>query len=261
MNLRTVVVDDEMPARNRLRKFLSEEPGLEIVAECASGPEAIQCIQRQQPDLVFLDVQMPEVNGLEVARALPAEHFPAIVFVTAFDRHAVEAFEVRAMDYLLKPFSRMRLQESLRRVRERLQTSASAQAVQTIPKEPSTQNNPPHLNRFAIKDGNQTIFVRTQDVDYIEAAANYVVLCTPNGNHVLRESLRNLESVLSPAMFFRISRSIIVNMDRIKAIRVVAPGDCLVVLEGERELEMTRGLKEVQERLLYSSIHSSPDPL
>jgi two-component system LytT family response regulator len=259
MNLRTLVVDDEMPARNRLRNFLESEPGVEIIGECENGPAAIEGIVRDRPDLVFLDVQMPEVNGLEVARALPAEHFPAIVFITAHDRHAVDAFAVQALDYLLKPFSRERLQEALRRARLRLQGPARARADQFQAVTRLAENTSPWLNRFAVKEGNQTLFVKTEEVDYIEAAANYAVLCTPNGNHVLRETLRNLEASLSPARFVRISRSIIVNVERIKAIRLVMPGEWLVILHGDRQLQMTRGLKEVQQRLQYPSLRPVPE--
>lgn len=250
MNIRTVVVDDEPLARNRLRRYLAQEPDVEIVGECTNGPEAIECIRQQQPHAVFLDLHMPQLDGLQVARALPAESLPAIVFVTAHDQHAVEAFEVQAADYLLKPFTRARLQQAVRRLRQRLQASGPATPPPpTAPPEP----RPSWLNRFAVKDGNQTLFIRTEDVNYIEAAANYLVLCTPGGNHVMRETLRNLESSLSPAQFLRISRSIIVNLDRVKAIRSGSPGDCQVVLEGGQEFLITRGMKEVQNRLQYST--------
>jgi two-component system, LytTR family, response regulator len=253
MNLRTILVDDEAPARNRLRKFLTQEPGVQIVGEYDNGPEAIACIRREQPDLVFLDVQMPEINGLEVVRALPVGSMPAIIFVTAHDRHAVEAFEVQAMDYLLKPFTRVRLQEAVQRVRQRLQAPPRIRNAGVATLTRLVEGSSRCLNRFAVKDGNQTIFVKTHDVDYIEAAANYIVLCTSKGNYVLRETLSNMEASLSPAMFFRISRSIIVNMDRVKAIRLGMPGEWLVVLQSDRELQMTRGLREVQERLQYSA--------
>ncbi|MEJ0089763.1 MAG: LytTR family DNA-binding domain-containing protein [Limisphaerales bacterium] len=259
MNLRTLVVDDETLARNRLRKFLEQEPGVEVIGECENGPEAIECIRRDRPGLVFLDVQMPEINGLDVVRALPAEHLPAIIFVTAHDRHAVEAFAVEALDYLLKPFSRERLQAALRRARIRLQDAPQMQAGQMKTATRLVENNSSWLTRFVVKEGNQMLFVKTQEVDYIEAAANYAVLCTPKGNHVLRETLRNLEASLSPALFVRISRSIIVNVERIKAIRLVLPGEWQVILHGDRELQMTRGLKEVQERLQYSTGRPSPE--
>jgi two-component system LytT family response regulator len=255
MSLRVVLVDDEPLARSRLRRFLAQEPDVEIIGECANGPEAVGVIRQQRPDLVFLDLHMPQLDGLEVVRALPAGNLPAIVFVTAHDEHALEAFEVEATDYLLKPVTRARLQEAVRRVRQRLQSPPRTRAA---PAGPSAAS---YLNRFAVKDGNQTLFIKAQDVDYIEAAANYVVLCTPDGNHVLRETLRNLETSLAPAMFLRISRSIMVNLDRIKAIRSGGPGDWQVVLESGREFAMTRGLKEAQERLQYSAVRSAPPGL
>lgn len=251
MSIRTVVVDDEPLARNRLRRFLAQEPDVEIIGECGNGPDAIECIRQRLPDLVFLDLHMPQLSGFDVVRALPAEDAPIIVFVTAHDQHALEAFEVRATDYLLKPFTRARLQEAVRRVRQRLQAASGQRSVP-----PAAANAQPaqHLNRFAVKEGNQTLFVKAQDVTYIEAAANYVVLCTSTGNHILRETLRNLEVSLSPASFLRISRSIIVNLDRIKAIRTEATGEWSVVLQCGREFVMTRGLKEVQERLQYAAV-------
>jgi two-component system LytT family response regulator len=253
MSIRAVVVDDEPLARSRLRRLLAQEPDVEIVGECDNGPAAIDCIRQQEPDVVFLDLHMPQVGGLEVARALPAESLPAIVFVTAHDQHAVEAFAVQATDYLLKPLTRARLQEAVRRVRERLRAPARTRASHSAATDPPS----PCLNRFAVKDGNQTLFIKTRDVDYIEAAANYAVLCTPAGNHVLRETLRNLEASLSPASFLRISRSIIVNLDRVSAIRSDLSGEWQVVLQSGRELLMTRGWKEVQERLQYAAYHSS----
>jgi len=259
MTIRAVLVDDEALARNRLRKLLVQEPDVEIIGECASGPEAITCLREHQPDLVFLDVHMPQFNGLDVVRALPAGYLPAIVFVTAHDRYAVEAFKVEALDYLLKPFDRARLQEAVRRVRQRLQTLAGARAGQLAPSGKAVEGNPRWLNRFAVKDGNQTLFVKTQDVDYIEAAANYAVLCTQNTNYVLRETLRNLEASLSPELFLRVSRSIIINLNRIKAIRSVGPGEWFVVLQNDRELLMTRGLKDVLKRLQYSNVRPTAE--
>ena len=250
MRIRTLVVDDEPPARNRLRKLLAQEPDVDIIGECDNGSEAIARIRQEQPDVVFLDLHMPQCSGFEVVRALPSESLPAIVFVTAHDQHAVEAFEVEATDYLLKPFTRARLQAAVRRVRQRLEAPAPTRASHP----PAAETPLPCLNRFAVKDGNQTLFVKTYDVDYIEAAANYVVLCTPSGNHILRETLRNLEASLSPASFLRISRSVIVNLDRVSAIRSGAPGVCQVVLHGGREFLMTRGWREVQERLQYAAV-------
>jgi two-component system LytT family response regulator len=253
MSLRVVVVDDEPLARNRLRRLLEEEPDLEIIGECDNGQGAIGCIRQQSPDLVFLDLHMPQGGGLEVVRALPEAELPAIVFVTAHDQHAVEAFEIQATDYLLKPVTRRRLQEAVRRVRQRLPARTPAREGAPAARAAAAEPPPPRLTRFAVKDGNQTRFVKIQDVDYLEAAANYVVLCTPKGNHILRDTLRNLEASLPPASFLRISRAVIVNLDRISAIRSGLPGEWQVVLQDGREILMTRGWKEVQARLQYSA--------
>lgn len=250
MNIRTVVVDDESPARARLKKFLAEEPDLEIIGECADGRTAVDFILHQHPDLVFLDVQMPQFSGFDVVRTLPPERQPAIVFVTAHDQYAVEAFETQAVDYLLKPFDRMRLQEAVRRVRLRLQPATPVAAGQSLP----ADNRSVRLTRLAVKDGNQTHFIKIQDVDCIEAAANYVVLCTQHGNYVLRETMQHLETSLPPELFLRISRAVIINLERIKSIRSYLPGEHVIVLQKGREFPMTRGLKEVRKRLQYANI-------
>lgn len=254
MNIRTLVVDDETLARARLQKFLAEEQDLEIIGECADGRTAVDFILRYHPDLVFLDVQMPQFSGFDVVRTLPPEKRPAVIFVTAHDRYAVEAFETQAMDYLLKPFDRLRLHEAVRRVRLRLQQPMPVHAGQSANQTLRGDNKPGRLTRLAVKDGNQTHFIKVQDVDYIEAAANYVVLCTQNGNYVLRETMHHLETSLSPELFLRISRAVIINLERIKSIRSDYPGEYVIVLQKGREFPMTRGLKEVRERLQYASL-------
>lgn len=251
MILNTLIVDDEALARNRLRKFLAQEPNLNIVGECANGPEAVAFIRQRQPDLVFLDVQMPEVSGFDVIRALDADTLPAIVFVTAHDRHAVKAFEVSATDYLLKPFTQERLKESLRRVRERLQAPPAAGETSDASPE-AAKRNPAYLRRFAVKEQGQVVFIKIEDVDYVESASNYAVLHTQNGNHVLRETISNLENSLPPELFVRISRAILVNLERVKAIRGGGQNDWMVILRDDRQLAMTRGFHQVQERLQYS---------
>jgi len=253
MTIRAVVVDDEPLARSRLRKFLALEPDVEIVGECDNGHEAIGCIQQQAPDVVFLDLHMPQCGGLEVVRALQAEGLPAMIFVTAHAQHAVEAFEVQAADYLLKPFTQARLQEAVRRVRQRLLVPGQKLTSPSTLPIASAELPLGRRTRFAVKDANQTLFVRIQDVDYIEAAANYVVLCTSKGNHILRDTLRNLEASLPAESFLRISRSVIVNLDHISAIRSGAADEWEVVLHNGRKLLMTRGWKEAQQRLQYSA--------
>jgi len=255
VSIRTVVVDDEALARSRLRKFLLQEPGVEIIGECANGPEAIALVGSQATDLLFLDVQMPEVSGFDVLTALPPERVPLVIFVTAHDQHAISAFEVRALDYLLKPFTQARLQEAVRRARRQLESQATAEAhakLMDLLKAPPSGGVP--LSRIAVKNGPQTLFVRLEDLDFIEAAANYSVLHARGGNHVLRETLTSLENRLPPSRFLRISRSTIVSLDRVKAIQAGPKGEHLVLLQDGRQLVMTRGIQEAQKRLQYPGV-------
>lgn len=253
MKIRVAIIDDELLARKRMRKLLSSEPEVEVIGECENGPAAIEFVQAEHPDLIFLDVQMPEVSGFDVLRALPREQLPIVVFVTAHDQHAVEAFQVHALDYLLKPISHERLHESVARalklVVARDATGVSERLMEML-KTPKSE--PAYLNRFAIKNGDRTVFVRVEDVDYIESASNYVVLHTRNENHVVRDTLVNLENTLPPKSFLRISRSVIVNVQRVKELQPGLEGEHTIVLQGGKQLIMTRGLREVQERLQYS---------
>jgi two-component system, LytTR family, response regulator len=253
MSIRALIVDDENLARKRIRKLLAPEADIEIIGECADGPQAIRCICEQRPDLVFLDVQMPEVTGFDVLRALPPQAWPEVIFVTAHDSHALEAFEVQAVDYLLKPFTQARLHEAVRRVVQRVQTRASAaidhQLVELLNASPA---RPPRLQRMAVRTGSRTVLVKVEDIDYFESAANYVVAHTSTENHVLRKPLAHLEAELPPRRFVRISRSTIVNINRIKEFRPGPEGESLIVLHDGKELAMTRGVREVQELLLYS---------
>jgi two-component system LytT family response regulator len=250
--MRCLIVDDEALARGRIRKLLAPESDVVVVGECADGPQAIAAIREQKPDLVFLDVQMPEVSGFDVLRALPEQAWPAIIFVTAHDQHAIQAFEVHALDYLLKPFSQARLQTAVQRAREHFQgretASLNRQLAQWLRTSPS---EPAHIGRIPVKTGNQTLFIRIEDIDYIESASNYAVVRARGENHVLRETLTNLEGKLPEHSFLRISRSIIVNLERVKGIQSAPRGEYLVLLQDGRQLLLTRGLQEIQEKLQY----------
>jgi two-component system LytT family response regulator len=253
MKIRVLIVDDEALARERVQKMLASETEFEIAGECGNGSDAIAFIQKEQPDLVLLDVQMPEVNGFDVLRALPPGKLPAVIFITAYDQHAVEAFEVSALDYLLKPFKRARFQEALRRAAQHLQARDSAGVNrQLIEWLKVTAPSTAYLNRIAVKTDDRTIFVKVEDIEYVESASNYAVLCTRTGNHVLRETLTNLEAKLLPKMFLRISRSVIVNLKAVKELQPGWQGEHVIILHGGKQLTMTRGLREVQERLQYS---------
>lgn len=252
MKIRTLIVDDEPLARARIRKMLGEAADVEIIGECENGPEAIAFIQKHQPNLAFLDVQMPEVSGFDVLRALPSEQWPAVIFVTAHDHHALEAFEVHALDYLLKPFKEARFQAALERARKHLQARDVATLNQSLQSllgtaKPEAQ----YPSRLAVKSGERTTFVKVEDVDYIEAAANYVILHTGTQNHIVRETLTNLEIRLSPKTFLRVNRSAMVNLDRVKEVKPALRGEHVIVLKSGKEIALTRGVREVQQRLEF----------
>lgn len=246
-------MDDEPLARERIRSMLRAEPDVEIVRECGNGPEAVEAINTLKPDLVFLDVQMPGMDGFEVLRNSDKERLPIVVFVTAYDQHAVKAFEVHALDYLLKPFKPSRFQATLQRVRELL---ANRQARQTSKGllELLDQMKPERsfLGRLAVKNGERTIFVRSADIDYVESAGNYIVVHAGKENHVVRETLTALEEQLDPKTFARISRSMLVNVEQIKELLPMFKGEHVVVLRNGKQLPMTRGVRELEELLKFS---------
>ncbi len=253
MKIHALIVDDEALARGRIRNALADEADLEIIGECANGPEAIEFMRNRRPDLIFLDVQMPEVSGFDVLRALPLGAIPAVIFVTAHEQHAIHAFEVHALDYLLKPFTQARLKDALARARQQVEAQTGA-ATKRQPEEMAKmlQEVPAWLSRIAIKTGDRTIFIKVADIDYIESASNYVVISTQAKNHILRETMSHLEAELPPKLFLRISRSIIVNLDRVRELQPGVRGEHVIILQNNTRLIMTRGLREVQERLQYS---------
>jgi two-component system, LytTR family, response regulator len=249
MKIRAMIVDDEPLARKRIHLFLRDEPDVEMVRECVNGAEAIDQIGRLNPDLIFLDVQMPEVSGFDVLRALPVNHWPLVIFVTAYNQHALEAFEVHALDYLLKPFKLVRFRQALQRARQTLGAKDGNGQNQRFQEWLLAQEETVYPNRLTVKSGEHTAFVEVNDVDCIEAAGNYAILHAGATNHILRETLANLEAKLSPKRFLRVSRSAIVNLDRIKAVQPATRGEHVVVLKNGRELTLTRGVREVQQRL------------
>ena len=256
MKIRALIVDDEALARARLRKLLAQQPDLEIAGESSDGPAAIRFIREHAPNLVFLDVQMPEVSGFDVLRALPADKWPAVIFVTAHDQHAVEAFEVHALDYLLKPFTQARLQQAVQHARRHLELGDLGAVRRQMLEWLKSSEPGQHVSRLAVKTGSQTLFVKVEDVAYIESAANYAVVHARGENHVLRETLTSLESRLPPRVFVRISRSIIVNLEHIKSVQSGPNSEYVIVLQDGRQLALTRGLHEVQERLQYPEVRA-----
>lgn len=252
MKIRALIVDDESLARARVKKMLADEPEVEVAGECASGAEAINSIQEHRPDLVFLDVQMPEVSGFDVLRALPPEDWPAVIFVTAHDQHALEAFEVHALDYLLKPFKEARFRAALQRVRQHLQSRDVAALNQRLQDWlGASKPEPAYPSHLAVKSGERTGFVKLSEVDFIEAAANYAILHVGAQNHILRETLTNLEAKLSPKVFLRVNRSAIVNLNCVKEVQPTGRGEHIVVLKNGKELSLTCGVREIQQRLAF----------
>ncbi len=253
MTIRALIVDDEPLARERIQSLLRAEKDIEVLRVCANGEEAVAAIKELRPDLVFLDVQMPGLGGFEVLRALGKEPLPLIIFVTAYDQHALKAFEVHALDYLLKPFKQARFAETVGRAREALANRrASAASKGLLELLGSTGTEREFITRIAVKNGERTVFVKTAQIDYLESAGNYVVLHAGKENHVVRETLTALEEKLDPKKFIRINRSTIVNTDQIKELQPLFKGEHVVVLHNGKQLSLTRGVREIEELLKFS---------
>ena len=241
MKARTLIVDDEQLARERLRQLLSKQPEIELIGECADGREAIAAIQKQSPDLIFLDIQMPELDGFAVLEAINAEPMPVIVFVTAHDKFALRAFEVHAVDYLLKPFDRERFESALRRALEQVKHRADparSEAQAAVLTEMQAPAKP--LERLAIKSGGRIVVVKAADIAWIQSAHNYVEIHEDKQSHLLRETISAIETRLAPDKFVRISRSVIVNVDRVKELEPLFHGEYTVTLQNGQRLTLSR---------------------
>ncbi len=246
MKIRTLIIDDEPLARERIRALLEKEADIEVLAECANGLEALRVIQSARPDLLFMDVQMPELDGFEVLEHLAHETIPAIIFVTAYDQYALRAFEVHALDYLLKPFDRERFEKALQRARQQLQRENAGdlhQRLQLLLEE--LQRDRKYLERLVVKSSGRVFFLKVEEIDWIEAAANYVRLQVGRESHLLRETIKGLEAKLDPAKFLRLSRSTIVNVDRIKELQPWSNnGEYAVLLKSGARLTSSRSYRE-----------------
>jgi two-component system LytT family response regulator len=254
MRIRTLIIDDEPLARERVRTLLRDEAGVEVLGECANGNEAVAAIKKLSPELIFLDVQMPGLGGFDVLRALGREHVPLVIFVTAYDQHALKAFEVHALDYLLKPFKQARFKQTVQRARETIASRQSGVIPQNLLDLLGQAAKPvvERLTRIPVKTNDRVLFVKTDQIHYIEAAGNYLVLHTAKENHVVRETLTALEEKLDPKQFLRINRSTLVNLEQIKELQPLFKGEHAVVLANGKQLTMTRGIREVQEVLKFS---------
>lgn len=253
MKIRTLIVDDEPLARQRVRLLLDEEPDAEVVGESGDGFEALDQIQSAKPDLVFLDVQMPDMDGFAVLRQIPPAQLPSVIFTTAYDQHALSAFEANALDYLLKPFKPSRFKESFQRARDLIASKQAAQAARgllaLLGQKPAAPTS--YLTRLAVKTPGKITFVDLDQVQAIEAAGKYAVVHVGKENHVLRETMSSLESHLPPQQFLRISRSVIVNIAQIQELQAMFKGESLVVLRNGKRYPTTRPIREIQETLEF----------
>lgn len=242
--IRVAIVDDESPARRKLAGFIRQEPDMQIAGEAGSGREALEMLRAIGPDVVFLDIQMPQMNGFDVIAALE-EPIPVVVFVTAYDEYAVKAFEVNAIDYLLKPFDRSRFLTCLTRVREHLECKPGRDLQSRMEKllaEMTSRRE--YLTRLMVKHRGRVIFLRAAEIDRIEASGNYVELHAGTNSYLLRETLNSLGARLDPAQFARVHRSTIVNVDRIREIQPWSHNDYLIVLKDGTEIRMSRRYRD-----------------
>ena len=253
MALRILIVDDEPLARDTVRLLLEVQDDVEIVGEAKDGSEAVTMIESLKPDLVFLDIQMPGLNGFEVVETIGAENMPIVIFATAYDEYALKAFEASALDYLLKPYDDDRFEEALSKARRRVeeqrigQVSSELISLLASQKAQPVESKPAGLEevrdrseRILIKERESVFFVKTENIDWIEAAKDYVVIHVGQKKHLLRESMTRMEKRLDPNQFVRIHRSSIVNIDRIKELKSYFHGDYIVYLVDGSELKLSR---------------------
>ena len=249
--IRTVIVDDESLARERISNMLAADPLIEIIAECANGQDAIEAIQLHSPDLVFLDVEMPGVDGFAVLEALSPGRIPTIIFVTAYDQYAVRAFEVYALDYLLKPFDQERFDKALERAKSQISNHRSdALNERILSALEEIKTRPVHLERLVIKMNGHVFFIKAEEIDWLEAEGNYVRLHAGKESYLLRDTITALESQLDPKRFIRVHRSAIVNIDRITELQPWFHGEYRIILGEGVQLTLSRTYREKLHDLL-----------
>jgi len=236
--IRAIIVDDEELARQVIRELLAPHPEIEIVAECANGFEAVKVATEAKPDLIFLDIQMPKLDGFEVLELIGTDS--AIVFVTAYDSYAIRAFEVHAVDYLLKPFSAERFEAALERAKERLDSKAPSAAVPATELAASARPPAQYLERIPVRDGAQVFIIPVSKLDFAEAQDDYVALCTEGKKHLKQQPISSLEAALDPSRFLRIHRSYIVNLERVAKVEPYGKDSHVAVLRNGVQLPVSR---------------------
>jgi two-component system LytT family response regulator len=255
--IRALIVDDEALARERIRTLLEDDAEVEIAGERADGRDALAAIKAEAPDLLFLDVQMPEMNGFDVLAALAAEdvRLPVVIFVTAYDQYALNAFDVHALDYLLKPFDRERFQKALQRAKAQIEHERKGElGQQLLSLLADLKPEPKTLERLVIKASGRVFFLRADEIDWIESAGNYVRLHVGRDAHLLRETMNILEAKLNPAKFLRVHRSSIVNVERIKELHPLFRGEYVIVLRDGTRLTSGRAYRNKLQELLENPL-------
>jgi two-component system, LytTR family, response regulator len=253
--IRTLIVDDEPLAREGIRMRLNHAPDIEVIGECSNGRAAVSAILRDLPDLVFLDVQMPRLDGFGVIAAIGARQMPEVIFVTAYDEHALRAFEVHALDYLLKPVDGARFLEALDRARNRIRGSqweAIGDQLRALVEGLKVEKK--YLDRLSIKAGGRISFIAVDEIDWIEAADNYIIVHAGRDTHLLHTTMKGLEDRLDPGRFIRIHRSTIVNLQRVKELHPMFHGEYRIILKDGTELATGRSYREKLKCLLDNSL-------
>lgn len=245
MKINAIIVDDEPLAREKLKEFLRDEKDIDLVGESSNGPEAVSDIESKKPDLIFLDVQMPGMDGFQVVDKIGCDNMPQIIFTTAYDQYALKAFEVHALDYLLKPFDRERFVSALERARDYLKLRTDSDFKYRLRELlDEIRQDQKYLDRLIIKSEGRIYFLKTSEIDWIEAAGNYITLHVNKEEHLMRETMNCMEKKLDPDKFIRVHRSTIVNLERIKEIHPMFSGEYLITLKNGMELTLSRKYRE-----------------
>jgi two-component system LytT family response regulator len=253
--IRVVIVDDESPARRKIQRFLSGEPEFEVIAEASSGLQAAEIINQETPDLIFLDVQMPGMNGFQVIEALTVQPLPQVVFTTAFDQFALRAFEVHALDYLLKPFEQARFKSVLELAKQRIAQQNHNELTETLTRLlDELRERPKFAERLLVNTGQRAILLPVAQIDWIEAAKNYVNLHVGKETYLMRGTLDGLQQKLNPAQFVRVNRSTIVNLESIKELQPWFHGEYRIILTDGKELSWSRRFMDQAEDLILKRL-------
>jgi len=253
--IRTIIADDERLARKKLRNLLSSEPQVEVVTECPNGRQTVSAIRSFRPDMLLLDIQMPDLNGFEVLSELSSDEMPQVIFTSAYDQYAIRAFETRALDYLLKPFDQDRLHAAIERASVEIRKSKDQEFTNRVLELLSSVNSakkaiPEFEDRLAIRTNGRVVFLNLDEIHWVEAAANYVRLNTGKDSYLFRETISRISERLNPVDFVRIHRSMIVNARRIKELIPVNSGEYVVILNSGKELSCSRGYRANLQHLI-----------